>query len=249
MIFSAYKQYGPLTVLLLLLVAIWGIIWFGVFPLEQSVQNKMRAIQEFYAARENRERQVKKLPELQSQYDTLLANEQILNILISEDAVVDFVKTIEELAKTQHITLSITSKDGGKVSEPKKIAVKPKVNDDENEEVPVSKNSAKALPVSIMDTIPYDRYLSLSVKAEGRYRDIVAFLGKLETLPFGLDVIGIEIKRKEKEREAVPSGNPFVMIGDGGGVSGEPVTPEITVEEDILEAVFDLLVYVKKTGV
>ena len=253
MIFSSSKKYTSLAVLLSLLVAMGGIVWLGMFPLEQSLQDKMRAIQEFHAGRENRERQVKRLPELQGQYDAILANEQALDILITEDKVVDFVKTVEGLAKAQNITLSITSKDGGKVSEPKKVVAKPKPVSSGSADLEDEKTPVKESPASIMDSVPYDRYLSLSIKAEGQYQDVVAFLGKLETLPFGLDVIGIEVKMKAREGETGSSrplspSNPFAILGDGRDISVESV-PEIIEAEGILEAVFDVLVYVKKTGV
>lgn len=253
MIFSFSKKYQSLAVLLSLLVAMGGIVWLGMFPLERSLQGKMRAIQEFHAGRENRERQVKRLPELQGQYEAILANEQALDILITEDKVVDFVKRVESLAKDQNITLSITSKDGGKVNEPKKVVAKPKPVSSGSADLADEKTPVKELPASIMDSVPYDRYLSLSIKAEGQYRDVAAFLGKLETLPLGLDVVGIDVKKKERayesnaSRSSSPS-NPFAILGDGRDISVDSV-PEGIEAEGILEAVFDVLVYVKKTGV
>lgn len=255
MIFSFPKKYQSFAVLLSLFAAMGGIVWLGMFPLERSVQNTMRAIEEFHAGRENRERQVGRLPELQGQYEAILANEQALDILITEDEVVDFVKTVERLAKNQNIILSITSKDGGKVSEPKKVVAKPKAADGENTDLADEKALTKEAPASIMSTLPYDRYLSLSIKAEGSYRDVVAFLDKLETLPLGLDVVGMEVKKKESEPETGSSrplnpSNPFAILGDATEISVQQPLPEVPIQgEDTLEAVFDLLVYVKKTGV
>jgi hypothetical protein len=58
------------------------------------------------------------------------------------------------------------SKDAGKVVAVKKPAAKT----DQSKEV------------SILADAPFDQYLSLSIKVDGRYDDIVTFLGKLETL-------------------------------------------------------------------
>lgn len=252
--FASYTKYQPLAVLLFLFASIGGIIWLGVLPLERSLQNKMRAIEEFHAGRENRERQVQRLPELQNQYDAILANEQDLNVLITEDKVVDFVKTVESVAESLNIKLSITSKDGGKVSESKKTPAKAKPvssksANGEDESVPV-----KETPAGIMDRLPYDHYLSLSISAEGSYQDVVAFLRKLETLPFGLDVVRMEVKKKAAEeasspvRPAAPS-NPFAILGDSSEVLPVQPAPEVIEAEGILEAVFDTIIYVKKTGV
>jgi hypothetical protein len=250
MILSSYKKYIPLSVLLGLLVAIGGIVWYGMLPLQRSLTEKMRGIQEFYAGRENRERQVSKLPELEGQYAAILANEKTLDILMSEDEIVDFVKILEKLAGEMNVTMSIASKDGGKIIEPKKLAVRANRSDGADQESSAEKNTVPQKAVGILDAVPFDRYLSLSVKVEGRYDAIVAFLGKLETLPFGLDVIRMEMKKKDAEsdarsRPARPTGNPFAILGDSSDIV--PITPP-SAGTDALEAVFDMLVYVKKTG-
>lgn len=243
------KKYMPLAVLLMLLLAIAGIVWYGMLPLRESIGEKMKNIQEFYAGRENRERQVNKLPELEGQYDVIVANEKTLDILIMEDEVVDFVKIVEKLASETNVVMSIASKDGGKIIEPKKPVVtsKPSGTDEKSAS---EKNDASQKTANILNDVPFDRYLSLSVTVKGRYDDIVAFLGKLETLPFGLDVIRIEMKKKDAEndaqsRPARTATNPFAIFGDRADVA--PAVPPAE-EKDVMEAVFDILVYVKKTG-
>lgn len=251
MILSLPKKYMPLAVLLSLLLAIGGIVWYGMLPLRESLEEKMRGIQEFYAGRENRERQVNKLPELEGQYDVIVANEKTLDILIMEDEIVDFVKIVERLASEMDVTMSISSKDGGKIIEPKKPAAATSKASGTDQESVSEKNNVPQKAVNILDAVPFDRYLSLSVKVEGRYDDIVAFLGKLETLPFGLDIIKVEMKKKDVEndaqsRSAQPTNNPFAILGDSGDIV--PVVAPSSAEKDVLEAVFDMLVYVKKTG-
>lgn len=223
----------PFVTLFLLLLAIGGIAWLGIVPLKQSLEEKMRGIQEFHAGRENRERQVSRLPELRGQYEVITENEKTLDILITEDQVVDFVKTVERLAGEMNVAMSIASKDGGKIIEPPAAGAKP--------------DPSKA--ADILAAVPFDRYLSLSVKVEGRYDDIVAFLSKVETLPFGLDVIRVEMKKKDTENDSRSSAarstsNPFAMLGDSDDAA-QAASP--AGGKDALEAVFDILVYVKKT--
>lgn len=242
------KKYVPLVFLLVLLLAMGGIVWYGIVPLRQSLQVKMRGIQEFYAGRENRDRQVNKLPELQGQYDTIIENEKTLDILLSEDAVVEFVKTVEKLAKEMNVGMTIASKDGGKIIEPKKPVAKSIPSKDANQDPVSETKSAAQKAVSILDDVPFDRYLYLSVTVDGRYEDIVAFLRKMETLPFGLDVIKIEMKQKDKEKDSQPMAsspsNPFAILGDMGDIVVQ-AAPQAA-EKNSLEAVFDILVYVKK---
>ncbi|MEK9151165.1 MAG: hypothetical protein AAB547_00870 [Patescibacteria group bacterium] len=247
MILSPYRKYTPLAALSMLLIAMGGIVWFGMKPLQRSLEEKMRGIQEFYAGRENRERQVGRLPELRGQYDAILENEETLDILITEDRVVDFVKTLEALADGMNVKLSIVSKDNGKITEKKPAVapVQPQGASADPTAPPVP--SVKPKPADILEDAPFDRSLHLSVTVEGRYGDIVAFLRKMETLPIGLDVIGVEMKKIDEQSAERPSArgagaNPFAILGDSRSVTAEP---EAAVRGD-LEATFDILVYVDK---
>lgn len=242
---SPDKKYVPIAILFGLLVAIGGIVWYGIMPLRQSLGEKMRGIQEYYAGKENRERQIGKLPELKAQYDAIIENEKALDILVAENEVVDFVKILETLAHEMNVEMSISSKDGGKVTEPKKPAPKPAPSKDAGETPAAEKNPVVQKAVTIADTVPFDRYLTLSVTVDGRYDDIVAFLRKMETLPFGIDTARVEMKKKDDGNAApVSGGNPFTVLGDGGEAVGKTGQDA---GQDPLEAVFDILVYIKKT--
>lgn len=246
MIFSSYKKHTTRIVLLILLLAMVGIIWYGIVPLKGAVYEKMRGIQEFYARRENRGKQVTRLPELKVQYDAVLQNDALFDILISENEVVDFVKTLEGLASTTHIEMSITAKNNGQITEPKKIPVKASQADSGDTSGPSVKSGAKQKPLDILDDIPFDRYLYLNIKVRGQYENIVVFLHKMETLPIGLDVIRVEMKRGEVENTSgvsFGSGiNPFVSQSGVSAAASDP----LAVKKDIFEAVFDVLVYVNK---
>lgn len=249
MTLSQYKKYTPLIVLLLLLTAISCIVWLGILPLKESINGRMQNIQEFYADRENRDKQIGKLPELKRQYEAIMEDEKTLNILITESAIVDFVKILEQLASESNVVMDISSKDNGKIIEPKKPEVKTDKANDTNQPAVSEKGNASEKAPSILDTAPFDRYLFLNVKAEGQYADIVAFLGKLEALPFGLDVIKVEIKKKDAENNSSPAkrgdiANPFSILGGGSIVTPQESLP--VEKKDVIEAMFDILVYVKK---
>lgn len=250
MIFSSYKKHTSSIVLLVLLLAMVGIVWYGVMPLKQGVYEKMRGIQEFYARKENREKQVARLPELKIQYDAAVENEKLLNILIPENKLVDFVKTLEGLAGENNVEMSITSKDNGEIVEPKKVVSKaaPATKASDEDAAPTAKNTAKQKPVDILDDIAFDRYLYLSVKARGQYKDIVAFLRKMETLPVGLDVVGVEMTEGVSEDKPArvtseSSANPFFVSGS----NTQPVVSDTSVvKKSIFEATFSVVVYVDK---
>lgn len=242
---SPYRKYSPLIILSVLLIAMAGIAWFGMQPLQRSLEAKMRGIQEFHAGRENRERQVARLPELRGQYEAILENEDTIGILIMEDQVVDFVKTLEALADGMNVKLSIVSKDAGKITERKKPAAAPIQPQGAPADPTAPPVPVKPKVPDILEDVPFDRYLHLSVTVEGRYGDIVAFLRRMETLPIALDVIGVEMKKTDEQAPARPSargagGNPFAILGGNQIVTPEP---EAAVRGE-LEAAFDILVYV-----
>lgn len=243
MISLLYKKHASLLLFVLFAVAILGTAWFGIRPLERSLEGKMRGIQEFYAGRENRERQVTRLPELENQYRTIVANEKMLNVLITEDKVVDFVKTLETLASDMNVQMSILSKDEGKIIERKKlpIAVPNRDSGSADADVPIAKQKSP----DIVDDVVFGRYLRVSVEVRGQYGDIVTFLQKMETLPLGLDVVGVAMKKASEEpsrRSSGPGENPFAVLGGNQSV---PVVQPSAVPEG-LEATFDVLVYVDK---
>ena len=109
----------------MLLIAIGSIVWYGVRPLQHSLEEKRKSVQEFYVGKDNREQQISKLPELEAQYQMIVDNEQTIDILMAENETVDFVKEVERLAEETGVEMNIVSKDGGKIIEPKKPVAKP----------------------------------------------------------------------------------------------------------------------------
>jgi len=231
-------------------VIIGSVVWFGILPLKQSLLNKARMIQEFYVDEENQSKQINRLPELEDQYNIIENNASKLDIMLREDQVIDFIKTLETLASETTVTLVIASKDTGKIVEPKATAKKT-VSEEEGE----TKTSPSSTPkkekvkeVDILSDIPFDRYLRLSISATGKYENIINFLHKIETLSVGLDVVGIDIKRAEIEKNTKK-----VVTGSGVFSSGVVSISDALVSEkenpetkDMLEGVFDLVVYVNK---
>lgn len=242
------KKSTPSILLITLLVAVGGMVWFGIFPLKTSLLNKARMTQEFYADEENQLKQIGRLPELQNQYTTIENDASKLDILLYEGQVIDFIKTLETLASEANVKLIIASKDTGKIVEPKATTKKPPVTAEKETKTDTS-STTKAKTVDILEDIPFDRYLRLSISATGQYANIINFLHKIETLPVGLDVIGIEIKRAETEKKEKPvlgAGVLFSSVPLNGNPPTQPVAGEEIIEKNILEGVFDLVVYVNK---
>jgi Tfp pilus assembly protein PilO len=244
---SALKKYTSSILLVALLCAMVGIVWFGILPLKKSLLNKARIVQEFYAGEENQAKQVGRLSELRNQFTTIEENESTLNILLKEEQIVDFIKTPESLARETDIQMTITSKDNGKITESKPLPIKTPtaIATDANTDASSTKKTKTA---DILEDISFDRYLRLSISASGKYKNVANFLHKIETLPIGLDIVGIEIKRKDQEKQKNVSAtgmNSVPSLFMSGAQSTTSVSMDIPAE-NLLEGTFDLLVYVNK---
>lgn len=244
---ASLKKYSSFIILFALLLSIGGILWFVIVPLKQTLLDRARGIQEFYAEEENQTKQVSRLPELKNQYTTITEKESALDILLTEDQIVEFVKTLEGLASETNVQMIITSKENGQIVEPKKVVAKVATPATKNDDTAGDVTSTKPKGVvNIEDDVPFNRYLHLSIKTEGKYKDTVEFLRKMETLPVGLDVVGIEMKRidvsTDKNASGV-SGNPFALLGSGSVTTETPAKDAI---QDLLSSTFDVFVYVRK---
>lgn len=192
--FQKYRSLLPLFTTLSLLTAMGLMVWFGIVPFHEMIVEKADGIQEYYATRENREEQMKKLPELESQFVTIEKDEDTLDILLSEEGIVDFIKTLEGLAAETHVTVAIRAANSNVIDEKKNL------------KTPVKKGattdtSDSTKTATIIDTVPIDRFVHISVTVQGEYKDIVAFLHKMETLPFGLDVLSLSMKVRNPEEK------------------------------------------------
>lgn len=244
-----YKKFYPFLSTVAILSGMGLLVWFGIIPFRGFVIEKADSIQEYYATRENRTEQMKKLPDLQSQFENIQMEEGVLAILLSEDRVVDFVQTLERLAVENNVHVVIQSKTGTVIEEKVKPKTTKKTGASEVAETETPEKKGKT-PLTILESVPIDRYLHVEVVVKGEYKTIANFLHKMETLPLALDVIGMTMKVRDVEDQKVmtdPGRNPFLVLGDSG------VSTEVKSEEEqalaipgTLEASFDTVVYLDK---
>lgn len=241
-----YRRYFPLIIVVTLLSSIGLIFWFGILSFHRFITEKADGIQEYHASRENRERQIGRLPDLQHQFENILSHEETLDILLSESQIVDFVKTLENLAVETGTFIEIEAIDKDAIQEKK--VVRPAKKSDTDTEGAVAKKGV----ASIIDSVPYDRYLHVNVVVIGEYQPIASFLHKVETLPLGLDVIGLSMRTRDvvepEERPDNPGRNPFLILSQGTLPvdTAQSAASDSTLKQGSLEATFDTVIYVSK---
>jgi hypothetical protein len=247
-----FKKYNFVITLLFMISIMGGTFWWGVVPMYQKIINLRDDIQKEVARKENQERQIKRLPEIKSQYDKVLSDEGYFDILLTENRMVALIQTIEALATQTGTEIAIQSNAAKfEDSVKKKSTDKSSEKSDDAAGDETTKETAKK---TLINSLPYPDYLRLTLTVKGDYTEIVAFLHELETLPVALDVLGVEVHQPIRSDSIgqgdVRSVSPFVAEGSTassaekkeGEVSPEIVTP-ISPQ---LEAVFDTVIYIAK---
>ncbi len=245
------KQYSLVLTAIAIFLAMALTGWFLVKPLYGQMLGLRDEIQQEHVRQENQQKQIKRLPELKSQYERVISEEGFFDILLTEDKVVGFIRTLEGLASDTKVEVKIQSNEL-KVEE----VVQRKARSQNTEEEAVADEKKEK---NLSDYLPYKDYLRLTLTVSGDYSALVAFLSRLETLPVALDVIGVDVKqplRDDNSREGdVRAVNPFATTtkstqgeeNKDGSVAGENIPKELTEPlSPKLEAVIDLLVYVDK---
>lgn len=170
--------------------------WLGIHVLGLRIIDRQEDIQQALVLRENRERQLGKLEEYQSQYDRILKDEEKLTVFTSRENMIHFIKQLEGLAKESDVHITIEARE----------SVVPKTGkpvipdaDKKSDEKTSAQADAKKKDLSILGNLPTTEYTSLALHVSGESKKVMVYLHKVETLPVALDIIALDALRKEKE--------------------------------------------------
>lgn len=202
---------------------------FVALPLREKIAMESDDIQKFHAKIENAERKIGRLPELEAQFSIVKGDERKISRLLPETSAVDFIKEVEEIAKTVGGEVSITQ---GSAVETVKKKPAPKEKDVVDDQKKIVEKK------TIADGLSWERRLPLRVTFSGEYAKAVAFLHKIETMSYRLDVIAIDVRPAVPEDHDRRGGDVFAAAPAEGTVS-VPAAPE----QPTVSAAFDVIVY------
>lgn len=231
---------GIIGVSVLFFVAVFA---WGILPLQDLIIQKANTIEADRALQANQESRIKELPQLRETYNRILQNEWILDTLVSHDQMVPFIERIEVLAHDGGVEISITNQ--GKLDPKKKPAVggagKP-TDASTTDSVGTAPSDKKKKDETILGNLPFDNNMALRFDVRGKYVDAFQFLHQIESLPYALDVVALDI-RQWQPTDKVMRGDTFVT----GNVAGsEGTTPlDQLVDQNFVQALFDVVVYTK----
>lgn len=240
---SSFRKLYPLVIISGSLLFFAAVFQWVVFPLQNKVIGKANTIEAEHVLQANQENRVKELPQLRTQYDFILKNEGVVDTLISHDQVVPFIENIESLAHDNAVEIVITSRESGVKKKPAAIAKKGTESNAGDDKGAAEKKNEKK-DESIMGNLPLEKYMALRFDVRGKYADAVRFLHQVESLPYAVEVVALDIRHFEPDASAaaaksLPAGSAFLSMGDTSGPVGKlPL-------EDLVQALFDIIVYTK----
>lgn len=193
-------------------------------PLHGRIVAENDEIQKSNAKVENDRRSVSRLPEYREQSAVIDADSPELRLLLPEDKVVDFIRETESVAKGVGGSVAISKgKDLGEISK-------------QTAPSGAAKESGTASGAGLLKTLPEGKTLGLTLTFSGEYPDAVAFLHKVETSSYYLDVLSVDIRPAELSRDSARS--DMFSAGIPEGVSPASVSGSV-------QAVFEIVIYLE----
>ncbi len=247
-----WEKMKPFVIQISFFTAIGLVAWFGVRPLLLTIQTKMDDIQKLSVTREHRVKQLERLPELEAQHTLINEHDEQLDIILTKDRLVEFIETLEQLAIDESVTIEIESRDNtfleSKITATEKKEAPQKSQlvqsaDKENAASDTAKRAPAAKEKGILTELPLKKFLKLTITVMGEYGDIVRYLQRIETLPYALDVIGINMKELLVETSGDLLLPESGALDPFGGLLAAPLPPAAKIRQ--LEAVFEMVVYTK----
>ncbi len=223
-----------------------ALIWVAFGVLAGSIQNQMDEIQKLDVLREYRSRQLQQLPELEKQNTLIAERGEELDIIVTKDELVQFIRTLEQLASETGVKITIASKDNTLLESKITLATPPakgqKAASDQNTvqedaaPAPQPKRSAKQSE-GLLDEMVLKKYIRLTLTVTASYQSMITYLHKLETLPYATDIIGVTVKEAREQQDKRATENTTVPEANGE-VAQESV--------HLLDTDFDMLIYTKE---
>ncbi|NTV55128.1 MAG: hypothetical protein HGA16_01350 [Candidatus Moranbacteria bacterium] len=215
-----------------LAVATIALFFIATKPLKEKIVAENDEIQKFYAKTENDQQKISQLPEFRNQSVMIGNDESKLRLMLPEGRVVDFIREVEGIAKSTGGTVTIAK--GDSLEEIRKAMVP----------APASTGDGKPqgkTDLDLLKGLPDGKTIGLTLTFSGAYADAVDFLHKVDTSPYFLDVLSLEIRPIDVEQDSgIVRTDVFSVSGTGTStvVKKTPSNPKV-------EAVLSIVVYLE----
>lgn len=227
--FSTYRFW----ITLLGFAALLGLLfWFGARLLWKSNFQLMNRLQELAVEEEILKAQTGRLSELREQAKIIRASRDRLSVVVPKDRIVDLIERLEQLAGQTGVAVTIESTSGvsqqlqmARKAKPAKTAEPKEPADEADGDAPTPTDPKKeAVPETIVEHLPSDQYVEVTLHVTGEYAPLIAFLKKLEVLPYYVDVVDMRIAPLDPQKLEAARGDLFAPPGTAQGTTA-PAPP------------------------
>lgn len=217
-----WKKYKVQIVLAGYCLMLGGFIYGGIFTMIKHIRAEADEIQKKIIDDEVAKKNLAKIPQLMNDYTIFSSQEKNLNVILQKESEVEFIKSLENLAKEtgNEISLKLIEEEG---SLSKNTQGKIKAKEKEGED--------------IFSGLPYENYITIQLELKGGYPELTRFLKKLENMEYAANVMTLDLKKEKKQTEE-RSNNPFI---DSGSASISEENPE----REVLKSLINLIVYIR----
>jgi len=210
------KKYKVAAAVIIYIIGLFSIFFFIMFPVIQKIKSQSDQIQEKIIDNDLEKEKISKIPEMQKIEAAYNEKEKKLNILLTPEEKVDFIKNLENLA----------DETGNKIS----------MKVDENASKTLAK--AKKDPADIKGTLPYDSYMAVQVNMEGSYESFLNFVSKLENLEKYVNMTAFALSKNKANGNSETSGSDIF--------SPDKNAPVKNSNSYVVDSIIDIIVYIKK---
>jgi hypothetical protein len=166
--------------ILLFLALLVAVVFLVILPLIRNIKKQAYGIQQKKIDNEISQKKLSNLPEMENRHAVFSDPKNNLDLIITSDQEVDFIKKMESLA----------DETGNKIDM--------KIDDSQLTDKKDKKD--KKDKEDIKSKLPYDNFIIIQVSLEGDYSGLLKFLNKLENLDKFVNVTAINLNKAEKEK-------------------------------------------------
>ncbi len=217
---NIWKKYKEWIVLTLFCLLAGTVIFLASGYLSNKIQNSSDEIQKKIIDTGINNAKISKLPEMKSWHDSFFEKGESISVVLRPDDEVEFIKRLEFLSDETGNLISLQIED-----------------EDQKKKETAKKNKEKNEKDSLKNSLPHDKYLTVSVILEGSYDQLLNFIHKLENMNYYVNILSIDSERVfiEDEKNS-PFGNP----------SARGRQSEAPAKEKKVRTILTLIVYLAK---
>jgi hypothetical protein len=174
-----------------------GVLAFvAILPLNKAIVENKNKLEEQKQQLELVKSDMTDISKYQHLSDKVTQDKNIVDeFIVTESMLIGLIQELEAAARVAGVEIEISQfKEAAK----KKAAAPKTAPASEGDDLSAEKPVAAAVPVPATPAAPAAKTQSFMVLVKGNYRDIVAYLYKLENFPYPSSVSNVEISRNEK---------------------------------------------------